>query len=152
MSRRKGRLVLVLVLVVLLGVVVVRRYTCLRFTSGEVAMPPVTAGPAEVVRTYVAALDEHDLGTATALSTPEHVDEAEDWHRNLISVSDLQVKEPYPDGSDTGYAEAWWVAVTFDVNRCDRFPRVEGNDSVWGYTVVRNSPAQRWLISNEGPL
>ena len=152
---RGWHLVAILVLVVA-GIVGIRAQCWHK--DGDVAIPPVTAGPVEVVTAYVAALDKHDITTAKALSTPEMVEHTEStvdsWYRNTRSITRLWVGEPMPRGTDGGQTragsrEAVDVPVEFDLDQCDPESIPDGVMG-WGYLVSRDSPTDRWLITDEG--
>lgn len=143
-------------LLLLLAVLVVRQGLCGRLKTGDVAIPPVTAGPVEVVRAYVAALDKHDLTTVKALATPEYAAEveryADSWYRNTQSITDLRVEEPSPQSPGTAAPaseEAVWVGVTFDLDQCNPESMPDG-ETGWGYVLSRPSPRDRWLVTSEG--
>jgi len=151
MRRLRGRHVFA-VLLLLLGVLVVREVTCGRWPRGDVAMPPVEAGPIEVVRAYVAALDKHDVDTANALSTPQHSDR-NPWLSNTSSITDLEVREPIPDsdgGMELGMTESVFVGVTFDLDMCDWDGSMQEGETPWGYRVGRDRATGRWLVFSEG--
>lgn len=140
------KLLPVVLLVAAVGVVVVVRAQC-RHKDGEVAIPPATAGPVEIVTAYVAALDQHDIATAKALSTPEHAAQAEratdSWYRNVRSITGLRVGEQRPE------EQGVFVPVTFDLDQCDE-ESIQDGEMVWGYELVRT--ADRWLVTDEGPV
>jgi hypothetical protein len=129
-------------------------------THSDVVMPPVGAGPVDVVRAYVAALDAGDIETVKALSTAEHVartDASEDsWYRNVVSITDVRISAPISEtGEGTkgeGLSEVVFVPVRFILKQRHDDGSMPDGETVWGYRLGRASAAERWLVLDEGPV
>lgn len=157
MRRARGWHLVVILVLVVAGIVAVRAQCWHK--DGDVPIPPVTAGPVDVVTAYVTALDKHDITTAKALSTPEKVEfteGADGWYSTTRSIRDLEVREPIPQGPDSGETragsrEAVYVPVSFDLDQCGGGDgTLPEGDMGWGYLLSRASPTDRWLVTDEG--
>lgn len=122
----------------------------------DVAMPPSDASPAQVVKTYLDALDSHDCGTARALTAASASDEVGWWCDNLSSVRDVVVRKPFTDNPGATrkdpsarvvnvpvFFDLRWRATVSDVDVADIIPG-------WGYLLKRNSPDGPWRIFDQG--
>ena len=118
----------------------------------EVAMPAPDAGPLEVVRAYVDALDANDEETASRLITSEHHELS--WIGSVEAVTDLKAWEPVrEDPRWSGHprtAEVVRVPVRLDVTWSDPDPSVEDGQQMWSYLLIRDEGSGRWLIFDEG--
>jgi len=120
------------------------------------ALPPVNASPQRVVAAYIAALNAHDLRTARALLTPAHErdveSEADSWFTNLRSITHLHLHRPATDTIDARsmhYRHGVVVGAEFVLDQHE-VESMEDGPNAWSFTLVRNSPGQRWLIGSEG--
>jgi hypothetical protein len=120
---------------------------------------PGNASAAEVVRAYVAALNQHDVALASSMLTAQHLhtvkSEADSWFTNVKTITAVRigtpVTEPTGGGGDlaSGYREAVRVPVTFTLQQ-KHAESMPNGVSDWGYLLVRNTDAQRWEIADEG--
>ena len=110
----------------------------------DVPVPPASAGPGDVVRAYMRALDAHDASTARALSTSGHRSVTATWLSDTSGMKALKVSAPITEAGDVQ------VPVTFDLRQHwwtdDASMRPGHHD--WSYLLVRRSG--RWLIQDEG--
>jgi hypothetical protein len=117
-----------------------------------VAVPPANASPQVVVRSYVAALDEHDASTAEALSGSSWIsvgvsDDLGYYIRvrvtqvvHLLSNNDDEFLPKGVTGVDVVVALVGWTRGDGSV----------GEDGLWGYTLAPIGPHRAWRIINEG--
>jgi hypothetical protein len=130
---------------------------CTSTPAQHVALPPADASPQDVVRAYVAALNAHDLDTAKRMLTARRaavVASTQDgWFTNLVSITDLTVADPVPraaaDLSRQDYREVTYLPVEFTLRQRHAESMPDGHTG-WGFTLVRNSDTERWLIDDEG--
>lgn len=119
-------------------------------------MPPDTAAPEVVVRTYLAAMNAHDCHTAEALSTGNGVQETHLWCDDLGSLGNVTVHQhlrenPRWSGLPAS-DEVMNVPVDFDLRwRAfhDDGSLAEG-PTPWGYLLVRHNAEQPWRIFDQG--
>ncbi|MDX6204448.1 MAG: hypothetical protein QOF39_505 [Frankiales bacterium] len=126
---------------------------------GTVTSPAGGASPQDVVRAYLAALNAHDVATATRLLTAEHAhlvaSEVDSWFTNVRSITAVEVGYSVPEsgaGSGSlgaGYAHVVRVGATFNLHQKDASSMQNGRTD-WGYLLVRNADTQPWLIADEG--
>ena len=118
-----------------------------------------TRSAGDVVRDYLAAVQDGDRTTAAALST-EGFAQRDTWQRgdapglSDVEVSDVVAPYPIPDEQDVaedlrGYAQFVSVPVTFTVEDDDRGFSTDG-PSGWAYVLVRESDDDPWLIAEAG--
>jgi len=115
----------------------------------SVPLPPSTASPEQVVRTFVAALDAHDQGTARALcvrGTPP-CGSLDAYVR--VGIAQLGAVPPIPLG---GQAGAKRVYVPVDLTGRTRSGERPGEDGVWGYVLSPVGPQGAWRIVDEGAV
>jgi hypothetical protein len=110
----------------------------------DVPVPPAGAGPGDVVRAYMRALDAHDGATARALSAPGHRGVTGTWLAATCGMKALEVSAPIAEGSGVQ------VAVAFDLHQhwWTDDPSVRPGRHDWSYLLVRQQG--RWLIQDEG--
>jgi hypothetical protein len=77
----------------------------------DVPMPSATAGPGDVVRAYMRALDAHDGATAWALSTSSHRAVTGSWLADTSGMKALKVSAPIAEGSEVQVPVACWAKV-----------------------------------------
>ena len=118
----------------------------------EVVLPDPEAGPLQVVRAYVDALDANDEGTASRLITREHHELS--WIGSVEAITDLEASEPVREdprwSGRPRTAEVVRVPVTFGVTWSDPDPSVEDGRQLWSYLLIRDQDSGRWLIFDEG--
>ena len=122
----------------------------------HVALPAADAGPREVVRTYLAAIDAHDCATAESLAEPGLVDDARTWCEDAAGLDELQVGAGHRErpqwSGHAGTDQVADVGVAFGL----RWRAFHGDASmpsgrtVWGYQLVRHAPGAPWRISDQG--
>lgn len=122
--------------------------------EGQVAVPPVGAGPRQVVKAFVAALDAHDCATARKLFVDRRP--ADQWCGDVLSLKRLRMRTPFAEKPQwSGHRsdqEVMDVGVTFDL-RWRLFHNdgsMEEGPTTWGYTLVRDSARQPWRIADQG--
>jgi hypothetical protein len=120
----------------------------------SVPVPPASASPDLVVKTYLAAVIARDLDTVRAISSPEYFEvdrNAPDSPIcNWISIKDISVSTPVPDTYEPGgYKDVNRVLVEFVVQQREEITWENGR-VVWGYLLGRNSVAERWRIISAG--
>jgi hypothetical protein len=110
----------------------------------DVPVPPGNAGPDDVVRAYVRALDAHDGATARALSTSDHRAVTRSWLADTSGMKALSVSAPVTEGSRVQ------VAVVFDLHQhwWTDDPSMRPGHHTWNYILVHREG--RWLIQDEG--
>jgi hypothetical protein len=111
----------------------------------DVAIPPRSATPTQVVRAYVEALDAHDCDTARALGVPDWGPNTDLWCDDVRSVRLLSIDD---DGHE-GRRRA--IGVRLDISwrlGHDDGTIEDAHDAIWGYVLCR-TPAG-WRICNEG--
>jgi hypothetical protein len=124
----------------------------------DVPVPAADAEPQHVVRSYLDALDAHDLDTASTLLTPDYRQQVErtggNWFANLRSVRDVRVSaaEDARDGYGVGshYPHAVRVPATFTVRLFFDQPTGDGPLN-WSFVLVRESVTEPWRIHDGGP-
>jgi len=125
----------------------------------DVPMPAASAEPQVVVRSYLDALDAHDLDTARALLTPEHRAQVErtsgNWFANLRSLRDVRLQPAEDDregyGVGSRYPYAVRVPASFDLRLFFDQPAGDG-PMTWTFVLVRASVDDPWRIRDEGPV
>ena len=157
MTQRPGRLIALLVAVIVVAIGALVTYLLLPpRQTGEVALPPATATPEEVVTTYLDALTAHDCDTARAVTTSEARAAAESWCDDVSSLSDVDVHDHLTerprDSGHTAPDEVADVAVSFDLDWRPLHGSIsmEEGPTTWGYQLVRESPDSPWRIFGQG--
>lgn len=110
----------------------------------HVPVPSASAGPGDVARAYMRALDAHDGATAKTLSTPDHRAMTGSWLAETSGLKVLDVSAPITEGGEVQ------VKVTFDLHQhwwTDDVSMPPGRHD-WSYFLVRQQG--RWLIQDEG--
>ncbi len=118
-----------------------------------VPLPPLNASPEQVVRTFVAALDQHDHATAEALCARWACTFDDDaWVRiaQLGPVSaDNQACVPVSsDGSCSPKGRGVYVSV--QLTGRTRGGELPGEGGVWGYVLAPIGPMGAWRIVDQG--
>jgi hypothetical protein len=110
----------------------------------DVPVPAAVAGPDDVVRAYMRALDAHDGATARALSTAGHRAVTGAWLADTSGMKALKVAPPITNGSEVQ------VAVAFDLQQhwWTDDPSMSPGHHDWSYLLV--CQRGRWLIQDEG--
>ena len=130
-------------------------------SSRGVSMPPASAPPMAVLRTYLSALNTHNVRLARALLDPNwralmgaRWDEMAANDRRIGNVQ-LQLAAPAATAWDprtkVGYVDRYDLQVNFDLqvydpNATDRRPHA------YGYTLIRANPTAPWRLAGEGLL
>jgi hypothetical protein len=125
----------------------------------DVPVPAADAEPQHVVRSYLDALDAHDLDTARTLLTSDYRQQVDrtggNWFGNLRSARDVRVRaaEDARDGYGVGshYPYAVRVPVTFELRLFFDQPVGDGPLN-WSFVLVRKSVNEPWRIRDEGPV
>ncbi len=115
----------------------------------QVAVPPPTASPRQVVQAYLRALDAHDSATAEALSTPGFRATTDLWLNTTASITRISIGavqyfplapagQRYEVPVEFWYSSHWW-------KQDPSFP--DGQEG-WGYQLVRSHG--RYLIDDDG--
>jgi predicted SnoaL-like aldol condensation-catalyzing enzyme len=125
-------------------------------SSAHIALPPVSASPQRVAAAYVAAINAHDVTTARALLTPSYrqltANAPDSWFTNVESITHLRLSKPFEDRNlahTLHYHYVLDVGADFVLKQRQVMSMPNGQ-TTWGFSVVRNSPRQRWLIGSEG--
>jgi hypothetical protein len=109
--------------------------------------------PEDVVRSYLAALQEHDESAATALTTQPYAGR-DDWAADPPRIEDVEVSAAVPESTTgtagEGHAEAVFVPVTFDLRGADE--TMPDGPTSWGYVLVRDSDSEAWSIADAGSI
>jgi hypothetical protein len=110
----------------------------------HVPVPSAGAGPGDVVRAYMRALDAHDSATARALSTASHRAATGTWLSDTTGMKALKVSAPVTEQNEVQ------VMVTFDLHQhwWTDDPSMRPGRHDWSYILVRQRG--RWLIQDEG--
>lgn len=124
----------------------------------DVPMPRSDAGPEQVVRSYVDALDAHDCDRAASLTSRGWAEHAREWCRDLRSISDLRIGDAAPEDPETaGLPTSWEVLhlpvtlrLTHRLGRGDRTRDTGDEPSMWGYRLARPNADSPWRIVGEG--
>lgn len=153
MRRAQNVIGLCLAFLVLLGVFGLWLWGKPRTT---VAIPPTSAAPAQVVRTFAHALNERDYSTAKAMvvGDKEGVDAAW-WDLHGPRVEELRIISTGPVTTgrkcDSDTAGGWKQCVVVDTT--STFRHVKGltkgdkpTHEPWTYYLVRNGSSQHWRI------
>ncbi|WP_084128515.1 hypothetical protein [Demequina sp. NBRC 110055] len=122
----------------------------------KVAMPADGTGAAEVVATYLAALNAHDCDTAAALAAESFASIAREWCGDVASLGDIRVGDGVDeDPSWTGLparSDVVSVPATFDLDWL--WLRSDGSmpegATAWGYRLTRSAPEAPWRITDNG--
>jgi hypothetical protein len=123
-----------------------------------VGMPAANAAPAQVVSTYVRALDAHDFRTAERLLVPGVRDTyRHTWFLDVDHVGSLtvgRVRAERPSWSGRNHrTEVMRVPVRWDVKWrfVHRHSSLPEGRSTWGFWVSRSSDQKPWRIFDQGP-
>lgn len=127
---------------------------CTPAKTATVQVPPVTARPQQVVRAYLDSVMARDLDTAEVLSTPDFAENqqsvADSPFCNWRKLENVRISEPAPaDYDQETYRYSVHVFVDFTLTQREAQSMADG-PVVWGYVLVRNSPAERWRIADAG--
>jgi hypothetical protein len=138
--------------------------TALLTNPSPVSTQPLGADatPEQVIQAFVAAKNARDEKTALSLATPHHAAQLRSTQggplgdtgpfglRRAKPITDLHLEPPdaqYPRAGGGSQADDWQQAVfvraTYQRN---------GNNTQWGYLMVRNTTTERWSIADEGPV
>jgi hypothetical protein len=141
---------------VLAAATLVGAVACGGGSGKRIALPPVNAGPKQIVAAYVAALNAHDVRTARALLTPTEaklVENSPDSEfRNVRSITHLSINRPFVDRFDARslhYRFGVGVGTSFVLDQY-KVESQENGPTVLGFTLVRNRPLERWRIGDQG--
>ena len=121
----------------------------------HIAMPPRSASPATVVRTYLLALNAHDRSTAEKLLAPGHRTvverEVDSPLTDVRGITHIQIGTVSRQAGQGPYAH--WdivdVVVHFDLSQYHSESMPNGPTD-WGYLVGRAQPSDPWRIVDEG--
>lgn len=110
----------------------------------DVPLPSASAGPGDVVRAYMRALDAHDSATARVLSTSSHRPVTGGWLSDTSGMKALKVSAPITEHNEVQ------VMVTFDLHQhwWTDDPSMRPGRHDWSYILVQQRG--RWLIQDEG--
>lgn len=119
----------------------------------HVPVPPRSATPEEVVRTYLEASNAHDVATMNALTAGNAPRESR-FRRTWI-VGDVKTYPAAPESAAGGSAaEGWRQAVRVDVDmhmvKGDDMNMPDHTDAYWGYILGRQTSSERWRIIDQG--
>jgi hypothetical protein len=122
-----------------------------------VGMPAANASPAQVVETYVRALDAHDFGTAERLLVPGvRARYRRTWFLDVDHVGGLEVgrvrAEPPSWSGRSHRTQVMRVPVTWDVKWrfVHRHSALPEGRSTWGFVLSRTSDQKPWRIFDQG--
>ena len=111
-----------------------------------VPLPPLNAKPMVVVRSFVAAVDEHDQATAQALYPRNYSADLDYYIRVRTTHIGPEWPDPYEqyspgrDSLDVRVALAGWT----------RDGGAVGEDGLWTFVLVPIGPHHAWRIFDEG--
>ena len=118
----------------------------------DVAMPPPRATPAQVVTTFIDALNAHDCKTAQAVYVASTQAEARSWCDKVQHLGHVRVRPEVKDPESTTTTPLADVGVSFDLNW--RPLHSDGSmpegPTEWGYILTRASTRAPWRISSQG--
>lgn len=120
-------------------------------------MPLPEAPPTTVVRSYLSALNAHDVATAKALLQPHWraivTGEDDSPLTNIRNITNVRVGTPQPElPTLRGPYKRWetvYVPVRFDLQQY-RVVSMRNGRTSWGYVVGRPDSVSPWRIVNEG--
>ena len=115
----------------------------------KVEVPPADAPPAQVVATYLEAIQAGNCTVLSQLATRNQAERA--WCGKGLTVSRITIGDPVPDPGSIAskeFQQAVYVPVRFDVQ--GGADSVESGMRDWGYVLVRDAPVQQWRIADEG--
>ena len=114
-----------------------------------VPLPPAGAGPTVVVRTFVAALDQHDRATARALCEAD--DPPCQFLDYYVRVRVTHLGQPMVVNND-GFLPRGVTGVDVGVFLAGetRAGGPVGEDGYWGYVVAPMGPRGVWRIVDDG--
>ena len=118
----------------------------------SVPLPPQGASPQAVVRTFVAAVDEHDKATVDALCASGWVSSANS--SDIDYFIRLRITQLFPPRPDTN--EEWLpkgvagADVTVTLVGWARNGGPVGEDGYWTYYLAPVGPHRAWRIGAEG--
>ena len=122
-----------------------------------VGMPAANASPAQVVATYVRALDAHDFRTAERLLVPGVREKyRRTWFLDVDHVDGLVVgrvrAEPPTWSGRTHRTQVMRVPVRWDVQWrfVHRHSSLPEGHSTWGFRLSRSSDQRPWRIFDQG--
>ena len=110
----------------------------------HVALPPVAAGPRQVVQVYLEALEAKDFDTADELIAQSAGDDFQTWFSESLDISNVEV------GRSVGNSTVGevYVEAFFDVEGAD--VSLPDGRTTWGFMLERLSGSPRWLIYDQG--
>ena len=153
-SRRPGSRVVVLAAVPMLFVAAPAAWW-VTSPRQEVPVPPVSASPDAVVRSYLEASTAHDVDTMNALVEGDHVGRASRFDPTW-TVRDVKTSPPVPDpwtgDKNTSYPEVVHVDVNLHMIKGHSLNFPDDTDTYWGYILGRRSSADPWRILEQGVL
>jgi hypothetical protein len=115
----------------------------------KVEVPPPNASPAQVVRTYLDAIQAGNCTVLSQLATRNQAERA--WCGKGLTISRITIGDPVPDPGSLAsrdFEQAVYVPVRLDVQ--GGADSVESGMRDWGYVLVRDAAVQQWRIADEG--
>ena len=115
----------------------------------KIEVPPPSAPPAQVVRTYLDAIQAGNCTVLSQLATRNQAERA--WCGKGLTISRITIGNPGPDPGSLAsrdFEQAVYVPVRLDVQ--GGADSVESGMRDWGYVLVRDAAVQQWRIADEG--
>lgn len=109
----------------------------------HVQMPGAAASPVAVVRAYIAALNDHDLGTMRALGAPGTPAASSD--DPYVSIHLVKITRLVP--APVGVGQEVDVIIRSQLRSFGASPL---SVTDWGYVLSPTGPAHAWRIADEG--
>lgn len=152
--RTRPALLLLIILTVLIVIVAAGAWITgyrLNFQTASVPVPPPSASPVAVVRSYVSAYNHRDFATMNALYPNMRRFHESYRYRALGTMNDLQITDSRHDVSYGKHSPYWMVGVevNFTGLRWSDLADQPGHTG-WDYNLQRIGPDHAWRIVDQG--